>query len=449
VAPPVSASLDNHYGDLQARWTTVDRQADYARLVVPGGNALEPLHRWFHQKEAYSAQLLPRLFKDADYEPHGRLAVLDPYSGSGTSVLSALDFGREVGVQVRALGIEFNPLIKTIASAKVGAALRGSALATTIRYMMPSLEADYRCTLRRPCDLETASPTLNNRAYFPPEHVRALRALAISAEKIPDHDARAVLQACVATAVEPAGRLRRDGRALRYTPDRLPVHPWESFTAALARCLEDIGERKPARRGTRATIALGDGRRPDLLAAPRQFDWILFSPPYPNNIDYTEVYKTEAWALGMYQDADDMRRQRLGTVRSHPSLKFPDEYYYEASTISATIDEVLDPLLRCVPNDRYRIGRWQVIRGFADDMFRTLEAARRLVKNGGHLVYVVGNSVHGTPGHRFVIAADLIMARLAELSGWQVEEIRVARYLRRRAEDNPYLRESVVALRPQ
>jgi DNA modification methylase len=28
------------------------------------------------------------------------------------------------------------------------------------------------------------------------------------------------------------------------------------------------------------------------------FDLILTSPPYPNNIDYSEVYKLELWLLG-------------------------------------------------------------------------------------------------------------------------------------------------------
>jgi hypothetical protein len=42
--------------------------------------------------------------------------------------------------------------------------------------------------------------------------------------------------------------------------------------------------------GIDVEVVKGDGRRPDEVYK-RHFDIILFSPPYLNNIDYTEVYK--------------------------------------------------------------------------------------------------------------------------------------------------------------
>src|SRR5437899_1769560 len=110
-------SLSAHYRALESNWAITDRQVDYAPLVTPTGNSEEPVHRWFHFKEGYSASLLSRLFKDAGFSPNSSFSVLDPFLGCGTTLVSALDFARDHGLTARCAGIERNPAIFTIADA--------------------------------------------------------------------------------------------------------------------------------------------------------------------------------------------------------------------------------------------------------------------------------------------------------------------------------------------
>ena len=65
----------------------------------------------------------------------------------------------------------------------------------------------------------------------------------------------------------------------------------------------------------------------------------------------------------------------------------------------------------------------------------------------GHLVYVVGNSLHSAGNSAFVIAVDILIADLARRVGFEVDRIDVARQLRRRQVSSHYLRESVVFFR--
>ena len=39
------------------------------------------------------------------------------------------------------------------------------------------------------------------------------------------------------------------------------------------------------------------------------------------------MYKTEAWVLGLYASSDDMKQQRLRTLRSHPRDESTDVVY--------------------------------------------------------------------------------------------------------------------------
>src|SRR5205823_14898652 len=123
---------------------------------------------------------------------------------------------------------------------------------------------------------------------------------------------------CLGATVEPVSRLRRDGRALRYVPDKQRPDVILEFLRRAEQIDEDL-QRPPLR--VRGRIQLGDGR----LLAPRPpeeatMDVVVFSPPYPNNIDYTEVYKLEAWLLGFINSHEEFATQRLKTLYSHPSL---------------------------------------------------------------------------------------------------------------------------------
>jgi hypothetical protein len=88
-----------------------------------------------------------------------------------------------------------------------------------------------------------------------------------------------------------------------------------------------------------------------------------------------------------------------------------------------------------------------MLRGYALDMYLTLRSAKERVGEGGWVVYVVGNSVHGRGPEHLIIAADLMIAELASFAGLIVERLAVARHLRRRFVASPLLRESVVFLR--
>lgn len=438
---PAFSPLEEYYRDLEAKWTVEDRVADYARLVVPSGNSSESFHRWFHLKEAFSASLLSRLMKDLGWDS-SNLAVYDPFLGSATSALSALDWGAVNGRTVHASGVETNPFIATVAEAKLAGSVDPEIGARLQRAIGPAVTA---FETYRGLPFSTPSTTLMDNRYFPPSHARDLLALGRAVSEVDDLAARAILQTCVAACVEPASTLRRDGRALRHMPSKTPINPVSNFARKFAMCMEDIqGRAEPS--GT-ATVIRGDSR--DVVNSSSSLsNWILTSPPYPNNIDYTEVYKLEAWVLGLWRSAGDMRRQRHATIRSHPSVAFDRANAFERRPDAGQIQSLLGPILDAVPVDRYRRQRLRTIVGYADDMLQVFTRCRALTTDDGYMAYVVGNSVHGGREDALVLAADLLLARLAEFGGWQVEVVFVARDLTRRAVSSRYARESVVVLRP-
>lgn len=434
--------LEGHYAGLE-RSVTIRSAPDYARLVVPNGNAAEPVHRWFHMKEAYSCNLLLRLLKDLDLGAKPGLRILDPFCGVGTTLVSTAAAAAGGDLQAPVVyGIETNPFLHLAASTKLAALL--SPEPGLLDFARAVAAAAYRDRNDYPVP---ALSTFHNPRFFDAGTVQQLLRLRAAVDARADAGAAPSLRTlgylAVGASVEPSSCLRKDGRALRFV-ERQPASPIDLFLDRSTTISEDMPLRRLPLRGA---AYHGDGVTMRAIDSRFDaFDLVVCSPPYPNNIDYTEVYKLENWLLG-YLDSDRaFASQRAASVHSHPSIKRP--HPLQTADLSADVREgllaVTDPIVSCLPEDRYRRARAEVIEGYVLDMYRTAEAARQRLRPGGTLVVVVGNSVHGTGDQAHVIAADLLIAQVAGLAGLTVEHVSVARQLERRGSASHFLRESLI-----
>jgi hypothetical protein len=441
------ARLDRFYSSIEQSLSIVD-SPDYGLLVVPNSNHLMPVHRWFRVKESFSSGLLARVLKDVDVNISDDLRLLDPYAGVGTSCVSAADLVADGEFRrAAAYGVEANGFLHLVASTKLRT-LQGPPA------RFPSFVKKLRRAVlsrRGAAPDPPALSTFHVPAYFDKSELGQLMRLkhAIDNAEASGADSLevALARVCLGASIEPIGNLRRDGRTLRYIEKPFRPTALRAFERQASLVCDDLPDSGVAVSGR---VALGDGRGLSALSPRlRPFNLILFSPPYPNNIDYTEVYKLENWLLGYITDSKTFVQQRMQTVYSHPSVLRADPLPSGllSDQENEQLSSLLEPLVGSVPQDRYAEGRRRMIRGYVVDMLLTLRASLQRLADNGAIVYVVGNSVHGQGSQQFIIAADLLIAEVANIAGLVVERISVARHLRRRSVRSPYLRESVVVLR--
>ncbi len=425
-------ALESHYRRVEDG-IAFDAAEDYAKLVTPNSNSSEPFHRWFHMKEAYSAGLLQQVVKDCGLDDvHRGLRILDPFAGSGTTAVSAAKLEPTPAVW----GVECNPFLHLLASVKHEAMqVRPSGLVSLAEEV--TIRADSRTTTPERFSRPALS-TFKNKKYFPQDELRRLLALVDeldSLAKIGDDLKVDLLRLAAAASVEPVSNLRRDGRALRYWPRKDRAHAYREFLRRAQEMADDIDLCSAAANGRQL---LGDGRRMSCIPEDLSFDLAIFSPPYPNNIDYTEVYKLEAWLLGMISNRDEFRLQRLRTVHSHPSIRRP-----VPTDSCIAIDGIVAPILACIEPGRYAAGLADMIQGYVLDLVELFESLACRLRDGGYIACAVGNSVHGAPGTGVVVAADVLVLAAARIAGFEPQRIAVARNLTRRKHGSAYLRESV------
>jgi hypothetical protein len=435
-------NLARHYTALERRFLLKD-DSSYEALVAPNGNANLPFHRWFHLKEGFSSQLLGHVVDQIGMSP-GPLTLLDPFAGVGTGPLSALTLAVSRAPRVSAYGIERNPFLLFAAQTKLrGLRAHGNDFAAAAELVAA------RAARSSESPAPPALSTFWNRSYFSLPALKALLRLRTAIlRNLPVSLERDLALLCLAASIEPSSSLRRDGRALRFESGKVPADPLDEFTRRSRQIAEDIAccYMGPRRRGR---VFLGDARNPSaVLAQGLRANLALFSPPYPNNIDYTEVYKLETWFLGFIRSDAEFRAQRLSTFRSHPSVRFPETYRFNSNGHRRSVNRILGPVLDSLPPGRYADERARLIRGYFDDLLTTLQGLRPFLAAGAYVVFVVANSLHGRhPDDGVVIASDILAAAIAELAGYEVDSIRIARTSSRQKRATHFARESVIFLR--
>ncbi len=421
-------------------------------LVTFDDAKLEPVHRWFNFKEGYSPRLLPWVLARGLVPNNTRLQLLDPYCGVGTTLLASMSPPCDERISL-AVGIERNPAIHAIAQAKTRWPLysvdRIAATLACLRadkgrqdhvYAVPSLSTFSET--RRGEKRAFAPTVLQDLLYYQQWIAGACGETAESA----------FFMAAWTAIIEKASNTRKDGRALRLLPE---VTTGDVKALLLAQCevmladvraLQGASQRThevPMCRTQRTRVLLGDAR--ELPFDDGAFTLICYSPPYLNNIDYTEVYKLELWLRGDVTSHDAFRALRLSTFRSHPSIIFPHSALCDGLDHDAWIVRLKAALLAALPEDRFLSMRRRLFAGYIDDLILSLREQHRVAAPGAPIICVIGNSLHGG-AQKVLVCSDLLIAAAAQAVGLVVDRLQIARQLPRRDHQNGWLRETILVM---
>ena len=164
----------------------------------------------------------------------------------------------------------------------------------------------------------------------------------------------------------------------------------------------------------------GDCR--ELISKIEMVDLAVFSPPYPNSFDYTDVYNLELWALGYLRNSMENTELRKATLRSHVQIhRDMGGRRYSSSALTRTLHEL----------EKVRLSLWNrhipdMVCAYVSDMGDMMAALSSRLRPGGRVYMVVGDSRYG--GVDVPVAKILAqIARYVDLSLLNAESCRSMR----------------------
>ncbi len=400
----------------------------YSGPITFRSNESLPVHRWWPYVQGYSAEFVAGVLAEQGV---GRgSTVLDPFAGSGTSLVEA----RRAGA--RAWGTELLAPAVLASRVKTHLELVPSHLAAGARQFLVAARR------RRPGPLPFLRETRRQFSLAALGELTRLRD-ALPPEGSPVADA---LRLAFGQILIPASRLHRspclgyDRRAREDGPG-----PFERFRAAVREMTEDLGvvRAERVRLGPPATVRQRDAR--DGGWPQRSVDLAVTSPPYVNGMDYVMNYKVDLAWLGYARSYGDLRALRRVEVAC-------DNLPRSETAAYVAIDHLPDPwLAEILPRIRENIRRkgtyrrddmHAVVHRYFSDIVPVLADVRRTLVPGGRFVVVVGDSLlAGT-----YVPGDLLLARIGAALGFSIVSVEVARSRRSGQRRSFELRESVVTL---
>jgi len=292
-------------------WT---RQRKIVSIGTNAGAEPLPFQAWHHFKEAFAPEVVALAVRESQ-RPVKR--CLDPFGGSGTTALACQFLG------VAPTRIEVNPYLADLIEAKLTAYEADDLVADLGRIVraVGSLRADMGRFAHLPMTFIESSATerwIYDRAVA--------RRIAIHLEAIeclarPHH--RRLFKALLGGMLIAVSNVVVNGKGRRYRKGWMNRRTAPAKVDALfrQRCQSAITEIHAHRHRRHRGHTLLRGDCLQQLDQVDAADLAVFSPPYPNSFDYTDVYNVELWMLGYLDGSASNQSLRRATLCSHVQIK--------------------------------------------------------------------------------------------------------------------------------
>jgi hypothetical protein len=323
-----------------------------------------PFQSWRHFKEAFAPELVQRAVLESVIPVRN---CLDPFGGSGTTALGCQFLG------VRPVTIEVNPYLADLIEAKL-ATYEVESIARDFAHLVRS--ANKKRVSPRQFFAEGpptfVEPGEDNRWIFDFAVAKRLAAYVSSMSDIANPVNRRLFRVLLGGILVGVSNIVVSGKGRRYR------RGWEgrsltgadldeAFCQSVENAVGDIlryGERTESR----YAVIRGDARK--VINKVRAVDLAIFSPPYPNSFDYTDVYNVELWGLRYLVQAKDNRSLRLSTLASHVQIKRD----YATAPVQSTLLKKTIKALSALRSDLWNPHIPEMVGGYFADMSRVILA---------------------------------------------------------------------------
>lgn len=373
--------------------------------------------------------------------------ILDPFCGSGTTLLEALHLG------LNAVGIDLNPLAVEIANAKIACMrvpsdqLLEQAVTLKVRLneRIASMQLDRPFSAREMKRL--GGHSWENRLKCP-DYVRQwftesvlaqLASITKEIEGLVSKKIQLIMRVVLSDIVRDVSlqnsadlRIRRR----KSPPANEPAIPL--FLDSLSKKVSSILKSRQLVKPTSTTqVALRDDvlRCRGLLKSkrgqtlPQQFDAAITSPPYATALPYIDTQRLSLVLLGLI-DARQIRKTERSLIgnreitpadrlRLEGALKsnlagLPNECVSFCQSLQSAVDRQHDGFRRQnVPGLLYK---------YLSEMAQTFTQVHTVLRKGAPYALIVGRNSTCLGGHHFSIDTPRLLAALAEANGFALKE---------------------------
>jgi hypothetical protein len=384
-------------------------------------------HRWYNFVLGFSDQLVGEILKTFSVSKGD--VVLDPFCGTGTTMVECAKYG------VRSIGIDANPFAVFAAKTKANFKLDPDALmraASRVELRYKEIASSNRRMTDGPTYSYLDGSGMLERGWISKKPLRKALALREAIQRGQDDTFVDVFMlALVADLPTNIGNMKF-GPQIYRGPSKEDVDPLPLFWKRVRAMAEDLREEQGRKLFPAPDVLLGDAR--SLTPSLRQrfgskiprIDFVICSPPYPTEHDYTRHTRLELAFTNNVATLECLRNIKRSMIRSHTKGIYKgDEDQLRVKHI-ASVESVARAVEEAVKGKVSGFEKLYptVVRSYFGGMKRHFGSLYRLLESGGRAAYVVGDQAAYA---RVPIQTAVLLGDVAKSVGFKVDEIRLWR----------------------
>jgi DNA modification methylase len=434
------------------------------------------VHDWYRFVYAYSDRIITSLVDEFDITEDDLL--VDPFNGTGTTTLAAKKLG------IDAVGTDSSPANVLSARTKTNWDIdlnefrtRRTDLLQTLEPIFRQISAEGNTTLDSFGDADREVISLERYDFSEPEKIpkgwlsekplKKMKVLRYHVDELPDDAVTDLFRvAMMAILPEDIGNVRFGPEATRdrkqegdkdvYTALRKKLDDIEQDLARVQKAIKE-GEVDP---GDTEIIRADARKLADALRNESELlhnddhegevDYLITSPPYPAEHDYTRNQRLELIWLGVCDDNTDLQKIKKMNIRSHTKNIYVDDDEGEQVDIRENnrIDAVVTEMENIIEERDVQHGFGQyyprVIEEYFAGMQHHFEQVYDLLTPGGKAAYVVGDS--GSYWQVEVETAEILGELAEDRVGFEEPDIELWRNMQATTADYDDVEENILIL---
>ena len=410
---------------------SIDR--DYLKFL---NDEKQIVNRWYTLLEDFPPSLVWDKFEK--YSLNSNNTVLDPFAGSGTTVVTAKLYGSKV------IGIDVNPVAAFVTKVKTTWKINLEELKTEINSLLNDFQevSPFLEEVRMSAPSLENIPKMERYQWLKPLNQNYVAFVKERLTEVLNDDIRNLFHLALVEAAQESSNVSFCPGTSFY-PFKKRVTFFEAFNRKLRMMYEDLSLVKlHGVTDSKIPVYAEDMRQMTEFVAPSSIDFIFTSPPYPNDLEYTRQTRLDLYLLEFVKDMKDVTEIKKKMVKGSTKL------IYKESDSAKYVEEC--PLIQDIVHklrDAFKDKKWgwdypRMVGEYFGDIFLAMEQTREVLKEGCCAQFVVGDQTY----KQILIPVGKIMVEMGKKLNYRSSKLETFRVRRSTLHDIP-LKEEIVILR--
>lgn len=347
-------------------------------------NKYGTVHKWYDYLEDFPFSLIEDKIKEYKIKPNS--LVVEPFVGGGTTCISANFF------RCNSIGFDANPLMTFISEVKttwdIDLALYKKQVIKIAEQFLEKIHNYDSLKLTKGFLENMPKKELNQ--WLSPALQKEANLLKNLIYSIEDKKIKNLLLLAMSKSCLDASYVSFCPGTTFY-PFREKEEFWDLFTKKVIQIYEDLEKVQKHNNYGKSKLINDTCLNASKYIKPNTINFIITSPPYPNDLEYTRQTRLEMYLLDFVKNMYEVQQIKKKMVKGSTKLIFKESKSEVFALKFNDVKIVSDKIYEQTKDKNWGFDYPRMVREYFGDMYLCLKIIHPLMKKNAHFLLVVGD----------------------------------------------------------